>query len=68
MHSTIDSLKISVHTKMAKTSLGKDKIRILLLEGVHPSAVENFEAAGYANIEYIKTALLRNRGLNAKMN
>lgn len=57
MHSTIDSLKISVHTKMAKTSLGKDKIRILLLEGVHPSAVENFEAAGYANIEYIKTAL-----------
>jgi len=42
---------------MTKQSLGKEKIRILLLEGVHQSAVKNFQAAGYSNIEYIKTAL-----------
>jgi D-3-phosphoglycerate dehydrogenase len=36
---------------MAQQSLEKSKIRILLLEGVHPSAVEAFEAAGYSNIE-----------------
>ena len=42
---------------MSTTSLDKSKIRILLLEGVHQSAVENFERAGYSNIEYIKTAL-----------
>lgn len=37
---------------MAKTSLDKSKIKILLLEGVHPSAVEHFKANGYTNIEY----------------
>jgi len=42
---------------MSTTSLDKSKIRILLLEGVHQSAVENFERAGYSNIEYLKTAL-----------
>lgn len=42
---------------MTTTSLDKSKIRILLLEGVHQSAVENFKRAGYSNIEYIKTAL-----------
>lgn len=41
----------------AKYSLGKDKIRILLLEGMHHSAVQAFENAGYSNIEYLKTAL-----------
>ena len=39
------------------TSLGKDKIKILLLEGVHQSAVDALNAAGYQNIEYHKTAL-----------
>jgi D-3-phosphoglycerate dehydrogenase len=33
------------------TSFPKDKINILLLEGVHPSAVEYFRKAGYSNIE-----------------
>ncbi len=39
------------------TSLHKDKIKILLLEGVHASAIETFNAAGYTNIEYHKKAL-----------
>jgi D-3-phosphoglycerate dehydrogenase len=34
------------------TSLGKNKIKILLLEGVHQSAVEAFREDGYSNIEY----------------
>jgi hypothetical protein len=36
---------------MSKTSLDKSKIKILLLEGVHASAVEAFRADGYTNIE-----------------
>ncbi|MFT4798335.1 MAG: D-3-phosphoglycerate dehydrogenase [Candidatus Azotimanducaceae bacterium] len=36
---------------MQKTSLDKSKIKILLLEGVHQSAVDVFEASGYQNIE-----------------
>ncbi len=40
-----------------KLSLDKKQIRILLLEGVHQSAVETFHSAGYTNIEYIKSAL-----------
>tara|TARA_R110001592_G_scaffold138511_4_gene357672 strand:+ start:60778 stop:62007 length:1230 start_codon:yes stop_codon:yes gene_type:complete len=42
---------------MATTSLDKDKIRFLLLEGVHESAVSTLKKAGYTNIEYIKTSL-----------
>jgi len=42
---------------MTQTSLDKSKIRILLLEGIHPNAVERFTAAGYNNIETVKTAL-----------
>lgn len=38
-------------------SLAKDKIRILLLEGVHESAVKAFHAAGYNNIESLPAAL-----------
>src|SRR5271155_312071 len=36
---------------MTKTSLDKGKIKILLLEGVHSSAVEAFRRDGYTNIE-----------------
>ena len=36
---------------MTKTSLDKSKIKILLLEGIHPSAVEKFRQDGYDNIE-----------------
>jgi len=42
---------------MSKKSLDKSKIKILLLEGVHQSAVDNFKKAGYSNIVYLKTAL-----------
>lgn len=42
---------------MSKTSLDKSKIKFLLLEGVHQSAVATLNAAGYTNIEYLKTAL-----------
>ena len=38
-------------------SLPKDKIRFLLLEGVHQNAVDTLNAAGYTNIDYRKTAL-----------
>ncbi len=38
-------------------SLSKDRIRILLLEGIHDSAVDLFGRAGYANIRKVKTAL-----------
>jgi D-3-phosphoglycerate dehydrogenase len=40
-----------------KNSLAKDKIKILLLEGVHQSALEELRFKGYSNIEYIKTSL-----------
>ncbi|WP_370280556.1 phosphoglycerate dehydrogenase [Pontibacterium sp.] len=39
------------------TSLEKSKIKILLLEGVHQSAVDTLNAQGYSNIEYLKGAL-----------
>jgi D-3-phosphoglycerate dehydrogenase len=42
---------------MNKTSLEKSKIKFLLLEGVHPSAVETLNQSGYTNIDYLKTAL-----------
>lgn len=42
---------------MTKFSLNKDKIKILLLEGLHQSSVDTFTQAGYNNIESIKTAL-----------
>ncbi|AQA17222.1 D-3-phosphoglycerate dehydrogenase [Halioglobus japonicus] len=42
---------------MAQQSLPKDKIKFLLLEGVHPSAVETLERDGYTNIEFHKKAL-----------
>lgn len=51
---------------MLNFSLGKQKIKILLLEGVHPSAVEVFKAAGYENIDY-QTAALPEEELLAKI-
>ncbi|NUY57138.1 D-3-phosphoglycerate dehydrogenase [Salinivibrio sp. MA351] len=42
---------------MSHYSLDKNKIKILLLEGVHPTAVESFKQAGYTNIEYHKGSL-----------
>jgi D-3-phosphoglycerate dehydrogenase len=42
---------------MAPKSLEKSKIRFLLLEGVHPSAVDTLRNAGYDNIELHQKAL-----------
>ena len=42
---------------MSHTSLSKDKINILLLEGVHESAIRNLERNGYRQIEALTTAL-----------
>lgn len=50
---------------MAKVSLEKDKIKILLLEGLHPSTVEVLQAAGYSNIEYHKGSLEESELLEA---
>ncbi|WP_257288768.1 phosphoglycerate dehydrogenase [Endozoicomonas sp. SESOKO2] len=42
---------------MPSISLDKSKIRFLLLEGVHQSAVEVLEASGYTNIDYVSKSL-----------
>jgi len=42
---------------MAITSFPKDKIKILLLENIHPVAKAQFEKAGYTNVELLKNAL-----------
>lgn len=42
---------------MSNVSLAKDKIKILLLEGLHQSAVETLKSQGYTNIEFLKTSL-----------
>ena len=39
------------------TSLDKSKIKILLLEGVHQSAVDTFNKHGYTNIEFLTGSL-----------
>lgn len=40
-----------------KTSFDKDKLRFLLLEGIHPSATRILEQAGYTNVENVSRAL-----------
>ena len=40
-----------------KTSLDKSKIKFLLLEGIHPSALQVLHNAGYTNIETVSGAL-----------
>ncbi|RMX08554.1 phosphoglycerate dehydrogenase [Corticibacter populi] len=42
---------------MTKTSLDKNKIKFLLLEGIHPSAIEVLKQAGYTNVEALPGAL-----------
>lgn len=50
---------------MSKNSLDKSKIKILLLEGIHASAVEAFQADGYSNIDYQQKALPEAKLLDA---
>ncbi|GAB2732157.1 phosphoglycerate dehydrogenase [Melaminivora jejuensis] len=42
---------------MPKTSLDKSKIKFLLFEGIHQSAVDALAAAGYINVERLPGAL-----------
>jgi D-3-phosphoglycerate dehydrogenase len=42
---------------MPETSFSKDKMKIVLFEGVHASAVDAFRADGYSNIEMHQKAL-----------
>ena len=42
---------------MPKTSIAKQKIKFLLLEGIHPSAIEVLRAAGYTQIDSVPGAL-----------
>ncbi|MEC8694883.1 MAG: phosphoglycerate dehydrogenase [Pseudomonadota bacterium] len=48
------------------TSFDKSKLKVLLLEGIHPAAQRIFRDAGYANIETVKTALTGEK-LKAKL-
>ena len=48
---------VSRDSAEAQLSLPKDKIKVLLLEGVSPTAVEMMQAAGYSNIERLPKAL-----------
>ena len=41
----------------APVSFAKDRVKILLLEGIHYSAVTAFKEAGYTNVELLPTAL-----------
>jgi D-3-phosphoglycerate dehydrogenase len=42
---------------VSNLSLPKDKIRVVLLENIHESAVEYFNSRGYNNVELLKGAL-----------
>lgn len=44
-------------TQLPQLSLAKDKIRVLLLEGVNDSAIEILAAAGYTNVTRLPKAL-----------
>ena len=41
----------------AKLSLPKDRLNILLLEGIHPKATETFAQLGYHNVETLPSSL-----------
>ena len=51
---------------MTKTSIDKARIKFLLLEGIHPSAVKVLQAAGYTQIESLSGALTGDE-LNARI-
>lgn len=52
MQSIIDGVLV-----MRTMSFEKERIKFLLLEGVHPVAVELLSQSGYTNVEYHKVAL-----------
>jgi len=48
-----------------KTSFPKEKLKILLLENIHPIAKEKLKEAGYSNVEILKNALPENELIEA---
>jgi len=44
-------------TAKKKLSLSKEKIKIVLLEGIHENSLSSFSEAGYTNVEYLKKSL-----------
>ena len=44
-------------TAKKRLSLPKEKIKILLLEGIHQNALEYFNHSSYTNVEYLKKSL-----------
>ncbi|BDC47782.1 D-3-phosphoglycerate dehydrogenase [Bryobacterales bacterium F-183] len=42
---------------MSVPSLEKSRIKVVLLEGIHPSAVQAFQADGYTDVEYYPKSL-----------
>ena len=52
-----DAATLPSKLSLPQLSLSKDKIRVLLLEGVNDSAVQMIEAAGYSNLTRLSKAL-----------
>ena len=52
-----EAFSTSAEAASRELSLSKDRIRILLLEGIHDSAVEALAAEGYRNVERLPGAL-----------
>ena len=50
---------------MTKNSLEKNKIKILLLEGIHPSAVQALRADGYSGIDYYPKSMAEGQLIEA---
>ncbi len=44
---------------MSVVSFSRDRLRVLLLEGIHPGAVEVFNQAGYTNVERVEGTVPR---------
>src|SRR5690606_25462953 len=55
--STMTNATATIAQTGPRTSIDKHKIRILLLEGIHPSAEAVLRAAGYSQIESLPGAL-----------
>ncbi len=49
--------EVNQQSEQLGTSFPKEKVKILLLEGVHPVSVKQFEQAGYTNVELLPKAL-----------
>ena len=62
MHAALEAprfeqLNASPMTTINNPSLPKEKIKVLLLEGISETAVASLNAAGYSNVERLTTAL-----------